>query len=79
MKVLTSVLTNEIRKIITLFFFKSVIPKEQNATSYMFENTTILKILFILDKTLTPQSMDYPRGLSRWTTQKWTTLLKIND
>lgn len=43
MKVLTPVLTNEIRKIITLFFFKSVIPKEQNATSYMFENTTILK------------------------------------
>ena len=29
MKVLTPVLTNEIRKIITLFFFKSVIPKEQ--------------------------------------------------
>ena len=35
--------------------------------------------MFILDKTLTPQSMDYPRGLSQWTTQKWTTLLKIRD
>ena len=43
MKVLTPILTNEICKIITLFFFKSVIPKERNAISYMFENTTVLK------------------------------------
>ena len=43
MKVLMPILTKEIRKIVTLFFFKSIIPKEQNATSYMSENTTVLK------------------------------------
>ena len=26
----------------------------------------------VIDKTLTPQSMDYPYGLPKWTTLKWT-------
>ena len=54
------ILTNEIRKIITLFFFKSVIPKEQNATSYMFENTTILKFCLYWTKHWPPSPWTTP-------------------
>ena len=70
MKVLLLILINEIRKIITLVsFFKSVIPKEQNATSYMFENTTILIFCLFWTKH-SPSSpwttpVDCPNGLPK--------------